>query len=411
MRIEGPADMAKSATKDIRVCALVDPHYPPRFGGGARFPRTLAGKLLQQPGLEIVHVTTNPGGWTARREQQGRLRVVRLPALGVGGMRAEVYSYLATGAAFVALCGSQFDVVHAIGAFPYAWGGLLAAYGRGMRTAVTMNQFLADDPGAIGRRRLGWLQLGIFSSADRIISISSLLTRSYRAAGLPEGKLAQIHNGVDEDAFRPVSLAAKRTLRSRLGWPADRPVAVFSGSVIRRKGVDLLVEAWAELRAGLGAGCPLLVLVGPTAVPSIPGNDRFIQWVRQRVRELGLGPFIRFTGAVDDVAPYLQAADLFAFPSRSEGMPSALLEAMACGLPSVATAGSGAADLIRHGENGYLAQAESASAIAVGIRALVDDAALGRRLGLMARETILAEATLDVCAMRHRRLYQELLDR
>jgi glycosyltransferase involved in cell wall biosynthesis len=393
----------------IRVCMVISPLYPPRFGGGAKFPVTLSEELLKCPEIAITHLTTNPGRSSTYQTFSTGLRLCRLPALRFGGLRGETYSYALSNAFFLLKNRRAFDIIHIFGAFPYAWGALLVARMARIKSVIRMTEMCSDDPLTIRGRSLGHLQLKIFTLADRVISISHELTRVYLDAGLSPTKLMEIVNGVDQNRFRPISEDGKHRLRSLLGLPVNRTIATFVGGVIRRKGVDLLIEAWGKLKATGNSCCPILLLVGPIEVAAVRNNAEFIQWARNRVRELGIERDIRFVGRVDNVEQYLQAADMFVFPSRSEGMPSALLEALSCGLPCIASVSSGATYFIHNGEDGYIVQDEDVNALMLRVQELMETPSLKKEMGAQARRAVLRKATLEVCAKRHLELYRSLL--
>jgi glycosyltransferase involved in cell wall biosynthesis len=113
-------------------------------------------------------------------------------------------------------------------------------------------------------------------------------------------------------------------------------------------------------------------------------------------------------GWVDDVLVYLQAADLFVLPSRAEGLSNALLEAMAAGLPVVATRVGGTADVIISGENGLLVPPEDASALAEALTSLFQNTARKEELGCAARRTVETRYAISSVAACYLELYQRL---
>jgi UDP-glucose:(heptosyl)LPS alpha-1,3-glucosyltransferase len=150
---------------------------------------------------------------------------------------------------------------------------------------------------------------------------------------VPEPRLRVIENGVDLDRFRPATADEKAVARRGFGLPEDAPVIAFVGSGFERKGVFKLIEA---LRAPSLTGAHLL----------IAGRDRKAKVLAERVARLGLGDRVRLLGGLDDVRPVYAAADLFALPSLYDPMPNAALEALAAGLPAVATPDTGIASHI-----------------------------------------------------------------
>jgi glycosyltransferase involved in cell wall biosynthesis len=153
--------------------------------------------------------------------------------------------------------------------------------------------------------------------------------------GLDELRLAgarratKINNGVDVDRFRPPSPEERQELRERLGFPEDTFVFVFTGRFVFKKGIDLLLAAFDRVTDRPPAKEVRLCLVGSGDLQA----DTISCLISKRI-EAG-APWLYVFPATTDVAPFLRAADAFVFPSRKEGMPNSVLEALAVGLPCV----------------------------------------------------------------------------
>jgi hypothetical protein len=129
--------------------------------------------------------------------------------------------------------------------------------------------------------------------------------------------------------------------------------------------------------------------------------------LRAFVARHGLESQVRFTGPVSNVQDWLQAADVFVFPTENEAFGLSLVEAMACGLPAVTTRVGGLRDFVEHGVNAWAIEPGDAAGLTAGLRALLTDAALAARLGATARETVLARFGEDAVA----HAYEQLLSR
>jgi starch synthase len=201
--------------------------------------------------------------------------------------------------------------------------------------------------------------------------------------GVPAAKVARVFNPLDLDDWRPPTASERAAAREGLGIPADARVAAWHGRVlVELKGLDVLLEAWERLgREGAGRELRLL-LVGT-------GNDRDelrrriagrrdVVWVDEYVRDRA-----RLRG-------YLAAADAWTLPSRREGFPVALLEAMACALPVAAADVAGVGDALEGGEasGGLVVPRADAAALAAALGRLLHDPGLGRALGARARERV-----------------------
>ena len=150
----------------------------------------------------------------------------------------------------------------------------------------------------------------------------------------------------------------------------------------------MLFDAWWSLQS-TGRIDATLVFVGATQSNYFEVDANIATAMAAEAQRAGLADRVRCPGLTHDVPSYLQAADLFVLPSRREGLPVALLEAMACGLPAIASRLKGSTDaIIESGANGVLVPAGDVTALAEAIAALLDDAAERRRLGAGARATI-----------------------
>src|SRR6266567_3072548 len=147
---------------------------------------------------------------------------------------------------------------------------------------------------------------------------------------------------------------------------------------------------------------PLLLLVG---------DGIFRAQMERIATELGIEGSVKFLGKRRDVVDLLQKSWGFVLPSRWEGMPNALLEAMACGLPCVATRVSGSEDIIIDGVNGLLVEPEQPAQMAQALRRLIEDANFAQRLGREGRETVVRNYQLTTITEQYLELYRRLLAR
>jgi glycosyltransferase involved in cell wall biosynthesis len=120
------------------------------------------------------------------------------------------------------------------------------------------------------------------------------------------------------------------------------------------------------------------------------------------------GDGVRFAGRIEEVAPYLQASELFVLPSATEGLSNAQLEAMAAGVPALVTEVGGASDLIQHGQSGWLIPPDDLPALRAALLTLLGDEGLRARLGAQGRERVAGDYALPVIADRLRALYRRL---
>lgn len=183
-----------------------------------------------------------------------------------------------------------------------------------------------------------------------------------------------IPNGIDTDEFQPAT--SRDDIRRRLDLPLDRFVFLCVGNIKPVKGHDVLIDAFMSTPF---TDETTLVVVG---------EDYSDGKIPARTKPARSGRDIRFVGAQDDVIPWYQAADAFVLPSRWEGLSNALLEALACGLPAIATNVGGNADVIHNNHNGKLVPVDDSRALSIAMHALACDASLRYRLADESRRSV-----------------------
>jgi len=180
--------------------------------------------------------------------------------------------------------------------------------------------------------------------ALRAVICNSHMVKDDIARRFPETahKLQVIYNGVDTDHFHPgLRDEYRTTLRAKVGADETVPVILFVGSGFARKGVGTLIKTLARMQ-------------NRAAEVWIVGRDRHQTRYAEQARQLGIAGRVRFFGAQTEVRPFYAAADVFCLPTLYDPLPNAALEALACGLPTVTTPTSGAAELITPGINGQI---------------------------------------------------------
>ncbi len=234
---------------------------------------------------------------------------------------------------------------------------------------------------------------------DRVIAVSEAARRvEISRGGVAPEKTVVIPNGVDPLAFgRPTPQAGARA-RNALGLPPHSILIGYVGRLHASKGVDDLLRAFPPvLRRFPGAR---LLLAGE-------GDER--PRLEQLSSAIGIAGAVHFLGDRADVPLLLEGLDVFVMPSREEGMPNAVLEAMAVGLPIAATSAGGTPELIEHGRSGLLVTPGDVAGIAESIISLVADRARATALAAEARARASASFTIGAAVRRTEALYEELL--
>jgi len=246
-----------------------------------------------------------------------------------------------------------------------------------------------------------WLYGG--HTVDGVAAISAAVADALaRATGARE-RITVIPSGVDCAHFRPPSADERAQARSALGL-GDADLVVGAVGVLEpRKGHRYLVEAMALLGRGSAAAPQQRV------VAIIAGGGSLRDPLATEIRRLGLSDAVRMLGPVDDARAILWALDVFAMPSLSEGLGVALLEAMGCGLPAVASRVGGIVDTVDDGRTGMLVAPGDARALAGALAHLSAEPAARIAMGAAARAMAVERFSMASMARRTVELYRACL--
>jgi len=297
-----------------------------------------------------------------RREVQDGIEVLRPRFFSVPGFAKQLDGLFMALGTFATLRrlkrAGRLDVLDAHFAYPDGYAATLAGRWLGVPVTITLRGTEARHArmASLGKRVRKALE-----RAGRVFSVSDSLKRVAVGLGIPERKILVIGNGVDTATFHPMP---RSEARSRLGLPQDAPVLVSVGALVERKGFHRVIECLPALRAAL-PGLQYLIAGGPS-----PEGD-WRERLEALVSEMRLTDCVRFLGAVppDGLRVPLSAADVFVLATRNEGWANVFLEAMACGLPVVATDVGGNAEVVCRGELGAIVPFGDASALASALAA------------------------------------------
>lgn len=290
--------------------------------------------------------------------------------------------------------------------------GLFALFTRLFRKRL-ITQLVAykhdDPPTYLQTYNLRGLRRRMLHAPDAYITISTPLTNACVTVGIERSKVFQIAQGVDVSRFMPAHTSEeKQQLKSELDIARFERVAIFVGAVLEAKGVRELIQAWSAVQRDNPNA--LLMIVGPYrfGTATRPSRlDDLVDELRDVVDRKGLN--VLFTGRVDSVERYLQAADVFVFPSRREGFGNVIIEAMACGLPCVVSPMDGVAgDSVIHGKTGFIA--EDVETLAESVLLLLGDPDKCREMGERGRLRVQEHFSMEIIAARYVDLYRQLTD-
>jgi glycosyltransferase involved in cell wall biosynthesis len=368
---------------------MVISHFPPTIGGTEGQARALA-EGLAALGHPVTILTAARPGVPVRESREGVTVERTLTSRGRGPLFALTYTFSLLREM------RRLRAGHAILHAHHLYLEAAAAAWVGRRTGLLAIAKMAcggsdGDFARLRRTRLGWL-LPLFRRLQRVVAISTETEAELVAHGFSADRIARIPNGVDPIRFAPASDAA---IRAETGVGEES--VLFLGRLDAQKGLDVLLRAWDHVVVRRPAARLLLAGAGPA-------RDALEAYTRK----VGLGKSVHFLGARPDPEALLQASEIFVLPSRSEGMSNALLEAMATGLPCVASRIGGNTDLIEHGVSGLLTPPGDVVTLAEALCALLEDPALRERLGKAARAFILERYAMDRVIRQYTELYARL---
>ena len=394
----------------MRIAMIIQRFRPAFSGQGVQVE--ILSQALARRGIEVSIITSVAGRDRSVERREG-YSVVRLgsdpPRFIPVRWRERVRGAAFAARVFLFLESNRgYDAIHVHALTDALYSSY--AWCQSHDTPLLFEMTLLGDDDALtllsARHRGAWLRRRIFGQCDGYVAISPVLQERYHEARLPPNKVRLVPQGVDLGRFSPSE--SKVAVRKALGLPAHEPVILFVGSLIHRKGLDVLLRAWSEVSAA--SPDARLVLVGRNQFPEHSGDARFLE---EQLTQLPADavPSVHQCGVRDDVDRWLQAADLFVFPSRREGFGTVMIEAMACGLPCIVTDQPGITDFIfgAAGDRGLVVPQEDHGALAAATIELLRDTERAARIGLAARDDVIRRFDIDQIAERYVSFYTDLV--
>jgi glycosyltransferase involved in cell wall biosynthesis len=243
-----------------------------------------------------------------------------------------------------------------------------------------------------------WQQHQLIRLADHLVVVSHEVGRFVLTQGVAQERVVYLPNGVDVDFYHPPSPREKVEARQRTGLPCEETIVLYVGRFAIVKGVDILLKGWALLPEDLRRHAKL-VLVGDG-----PEHDALMQLGES----LGISSSMMTVGEKKAVRDYYWAADLFVLCSRTEGLSNALVEAMACGVPPIASQVGGTPDIVEDAVSGWLFPSEDSHQLADKLQQILTQAEGWGTAGKAARTRMIERANLQESLERFLALYDQL---
>jgi glycosyltransferase involved in cell wall biosynthesis len=379
---------------------LVTRRFWPLVGGAERIMASLAVELAAR-GIPVTLLTARwQSQWPAELSYRGVpvLRLTNPPQRFWGTLK-----YMRALARWLGDNSSRYDLVYVSMLKHDAYAALRAIGGR---LPVVLR---AEGAGSSGDCR--WQAEAHFGrrirrqcqKADALVAPSLAIQEELLAAGYSSSRIHYMPNGVPIPAACSPErrLAARASLAAAsplLHLVASSPLAVYTGRLDRAKGLDTLLDAWQMLLARR-----------PEAHLWLVGEGPYRKTLEEQIESRGLFGRVVLAGVFDSVEELLAAADLFVFPSQEEGMSLALLEAMAAGLPVVASDIPGNRPLIVHGQHGLLVPRDNPEALAAAMRHVLQEPRWAAGLGAAARDRVSRDYSRAKMVDAHLALFESLL--
>ena len=395
-----------NSNRPLRVC-VVSPLYHTSLGGVGRQALALTEKL-ESLGVKVFVIARKMKG------VPGCVFSSRIPVYRAWAFRPHVHileemslsnltislSFCLSTAIILFKKRKEYDIVHFHGtSLPLITNILPLKLYRKKVVAKVAAAKLGTEAGSLQGKYffLGKILIWMLKRVDCFVAISEEIKDGLLNDGFNQAKITRIPNFIDQNLFHPSGKESGDQIREKLGFTHGK-IVTFSGRLVERKGVGVLLEAWGKL-AKDHQDVPLVIV----------GGGPLEKKLKDQSQELGIEENAKFFGFVNNIGDYLAATDIFVFPSFQEGFPNSVLEAMACGLPVIATRIGGVVDVIKNEENGLLVEPGNVEQLADALKRLISDTEHASALGKNALRTVRENYDINVIANKYIYLYTGLM--
>ena len=409
----------------VKLLLIAPTFYPAHSGAGLRFYRYLP--FFYQNQIDVTVITGTPkigkptssqtdesywensddGKLVSTTEKYGaKIYKYKLPISG-----AKKRAKILLSEAF-ALCNDKEnrpDVVHIIAPMPISVMSELRRIKKtGVKLIYSHTIWLEMNNGLFANILQSWKARAVLSQYVCILVQSEALKKNIKKV-IPKANIKIISNGVDTNEFSPVSTQEEKILlRKKFNLNPSVKYISFVGAIHPRKGVDLLIDAWRRLVSQYND--IHLLLIGPRIEKPSKEITSFYLQIDNAIAESGFEKNVHFLGHITDVGDYLKLSDIFVFPSRREGMPNALLEAMSTSMPVILTPFIGLSSELGRNNCEFICVEHSSDAIASSIESLLGSEEQMQTLARQARNWVCQNMELSKSAKSHLELYKSLIN-
>lgn len=384
------------------------------MGGGETQAQLLADGLIAN-GHSVIVLTRRSDASLKKHERYGEVDVYRLAPVGSGQLKK--WGLLFSSLPMLIKLRHNYDLIFVSG---YRIIGLTAVWvGKLLQRPVILK---ADSQGEMsgdffesGLKKFGishnsflfrsfiGFRNTMLKKADAFSAISPEIASEWDSSGIPSNNIHLIPNSVDTKRFIHVGADQKILLRKRLGLSLSATIAIYTGRLVSYKGLPLLLQVWSKIQ--LKHENVLLILAGTGGLDINNCEEE----LRAYVKSSGLDSQVLFTGAVKNVPDYLQASDIFVFPTENDAFPSSIVEAMACGLPVITTPVGAIKTIVTDRETGLLIEPGNGKQLFQALDVMLSDRELAAHLGEAARKSVQDLYSSDTVTNKYLTLFHDLM--
>jgi glycosyltransferase involved in cell wall biosynthesis len=375
---------------------MVTERYLPIWGGAENQLHQLIPHLARQ-GCEVRIATRRWHGHYLSKERIDETEVVRLGIPGTGAVPTMVFILALIWHTIVNR--KKIDILHSHGAVNM--GALCEILAKFLRLKNVSKIATAGKIPVLQRNVFGRAILRLFKYSDAIISMTDEITAELRSISTPAAAIVKITNGVDAGRFAPGESIEKLQWKMEHGMSLGTKIVLFSSRLVYRKGLDTLLDGWPAIKKHCPDTYLIIVGSGSDQPDSVEGE------MRKKVIDEGLERIL-FAGETKTPEQFFRIADVFVFPSRREGFPNVLMEALASGLPVVASRIGGVTAVLKNSDAGLTFVPEEPVDLSQKVIKVLKDARLAKEKGELARDFMLAEYSFQTISHQYVQLYSQI---
>lgn len=360
-----------------RIAVWTASHLPEL--GGFQWSTYRLAKALMDAGIEVTFVTRV----TEAQGSEGSVPVLRFSG-------SDVHEWTIESGQWLLKNKDRFDVIHVIDYFYKAVDEQLGILGQLALPAILKT----PTPGCVPRLINTPERRAAIARINGFAAINYEIVQELEQVGINRGRIHFLPNGIDCNEFCPGN--HKEATRQQLGLP-DSIIVLYMGRLVQRKRTDVLLEAMQQMPEDIN-----LIMVGS----SFGQHDSVEEEILSIARMM---PNVIVRPATDNQLPYFQGADIHTLLSERDGMPNSVLEGMACGVATVASAIHGHIEVIDSGVDGILVPVGDAEASAEAILTLARHPEFRQKLGSSARTKIVSGFEVNDIARQYANIYEAMI--